>query len=161
MTRHTSVKDSQESKIRKERRGENMKKRLLAFITVVFTLICMALPAYAEETESTTPSPRRLDVQLVQVSLRDSGNTVHQNNLYDGSSFFLNMTWNATETVHTGDYFDILVPESVDMSSDKLDRTFPIIDLDTGDVIGEANVFYAEDENKNTTLTDEIEYTAK
>ena len=31
------------------------------------------------------------------------------------------MTWNATETVHTGDYFDILVPESVDMSSDKLD----------------------------------------
>lgn len=37
----------------------------------------MALPAYAEEAESTTPSPRRLDVQLVQVSLRDSGNTVH------------------------------------------------------------------------------------
>ena len=30
-----------------------MKKRLLAFITVVFTLICMALPAYAEETEVT------------------------------------------------------------------------------------------------------------
>lgn len=71
MTRHTSVKDSQESKIRNKRRGENMKKRLLAFITVVFTLICMALPAYAEETESTTPSPRRLDVQLVQVSLRE------------------------------------------------------------------------------------------
>ena len=57
----------------------------------------------------------------MQVSLRDSGNAVHQNNLYDGSSFFLNLTWNATETVHTGDYFDILVPESVDMSSDKLD----------------------------------------
>lgn len=30
-----------------------MKKRLLAFITVVFTLICMALPAYAEEAEVT------------------------------------------------------------------------------------------------------------
>lgn len=54
-----------------------MKKRLLAFITMMFTLICMALPAYAEEVEATTPSPRRLDVQLVQVSLRDSGNTVH------------------------------------------------------------------------------------
>lgn len=50
------------------------------------------------------------------------------------------MTWNATETVHTGDYFDILVPESVDMSSDKLDRTFPIIDSDTGDVIGEGTL---------------------
>lgn len=98
-----------------------MKKRLLAFLVTVFTLICMALPAYAEEGTATPPSPRRLDVQLVQVSLRDSGNTVHQNNLYDGSSFFLNMTWDATETVHTGDYFDILVPESVDMSSDKLD----------------------------------------
>lgn len=50
------------------------------------------------------------------------------------------MTWNATETVHTGDYFDILVPESVDMSSDKLDRTFPIVDSDTGDVIGEGTL---------------------
>ena len=65
-----------------------MKKRLLAFLVTVFTLICMALPAYAEEGDSTTTSPRRLDVHLVQVSLRDSGNTVHQKNLYDGSSFF-------------------------------------------------------------------------
>lgn len=97
--------------------------------------ICMAIPTHAEET-----SPRRLDVQLVQVSLRDSGNQVHQNNLYDGSSFFLNMTWNSTETVHTGDYFDILVPESIDMSSDKLDRTFPIIDSATGDNIGEGTL---------------------
>lgn len=67
---------------------ERKMKKILTFVTVVFTLICMALPAFAEEAESTTPSPRRLDVQLVQVSLRDSGNTVHQNNLYDGSSSF-------------------------------------------------------------------------
>ena len=97
--------------------------------------VCLAIPSYAEET-----SPRRLDVQLVQVSLRDSSNQVHQNNLYDGSSFFLNLTWNSTETVHTGDYFDILVPESIDMSSDKLDRTFPIIDSATGDNIGEGTL---------------------
>ena len=95
----------------------------------------MAIPTHAEEN-----TPRRLDVQLVQVSLRDSGNQVHQNNLYDGSSFFLNLTWNSTETVHTGDYFDILVPESIDMSSDKLDRTFPIIDSASGDVIGEGTL---------------------
>lgn len=50
------------------------------------------------------------------------------------------MTWNATETVHTGDFFDILVPESIDMSSDKLAQTFPIIDSDTGDVIGEGTL---------------------
>lgn len=110
-------------------------KRLLTFITMLFMTVCMAIPTHAEET-----SPRRLDVQLVQVSLRDSGNTVHQNNLYDGSSFFLNLTWNSTETVHTGDYFDILVPESIDMSSDKLDRTFPIIDSVVGDVIGEGTL---------------------
>ena len=110
-------------------------KKLLTFITMLFMTICMGIPAYAEET-----SPRRLDVQLVQVSLRDSGNQVHQNNLYDGSSFFLNLTWNSTETVHTGDYFDILVPESIDMSSDKLDRTFPIIDSATGDNIGEGTL---------------------
>lgn len=110
-------------------------RKLLAFITMLFMTVCMAIPAYAEET-----SPRRLDVQLVQVSLRDSGNQVHQNNLYDGSSFFLNLTWNSTETVHTGDYFDILVPESIDMSSDKLDRTFPIIDSASGDVIGEGTL---------------------
>lgn len=110
-------------------------RKLLTFITMLFMTVCMAIPTYAEET-----SPRRLDVQLVQVSLRDSGNQVHQNNLYDGSSFFLNLTWNSTETVHTGDYFDILVPESIDMSSDKLDRTFPIIDSVVGDVIGEGTL---------------------
>lgn len=110
-------------------------KRLLTFITMLFMTICMAIPSHAEEN-----TPRRLDVQLVQVSLRDSGNQVHQNNLYDGSSFFLNLTWNSTETVHTGDYFDILVPESIDMSSDKLDRTFPIIDSATGDNIGEGTL---------------------
>lgn len=106
-------------------------KKLLTFITMIFMAVCMATPLHAEET-----TPRRLDVQLVQVSLRDSGNQVHQNNLYDGSSFFLNMTWNATETVHTGDFFDILVPESINMSSDKLAQTFPVIDTDTQDVIG-------------------------
>jgi collagen-binding protein A len=111
-------------------------KKLLTFITMLFMTVCMATPSHAEET-----SPRRLDVQLVQVSLRDSGNQVHQNNLYDGSSFFLNLTWNSTETVHTGDYFDILVPESIDMSSDKLDRTFPIIDSATGDNIGEGTLY--------------------
>lgn len=110
-------------------------RKLLTFITMLFVTICMATPSHAEET-----SPRRLDVQLVQVSLRDSGNQVHQNNLYDGSSFFLNLTWNSTETVHTGDYFDILVPESIDMSSDKLAQTFPVIDNDTGDVIGEGTL---------------------
>lgn len=31
--------------------------------------VCMAIPTHAEEN-----TPRRLDVQLVQVSLRDSGN---------------------------------------------------------------------------------------
>ena len=106
-------------------------RKLFTFLTMLFMTICMAIPTHAEEN-----TPRRLDVQLVQVSLRDSGNQVHQNNLYDGSSFFLNLTWNSTETVHTGDYFDILVPESIDMSSDKLDRTFPIIDSASGDVIG-------------------------
>ena len=110
-------------------------RKLLTFITMLFMTICMAIPSHAEEN-----TPRRLDVQLVQVSLRDSGNQVHQNNLFDGSSFFLNLTWNSTETVHTGDYFDILVPESIDMSSDKLDRTFPIIDSATGDNIGEGTL---------------------
>lgn len=46
---------------------ERKMKKILTFVTVVFTLICMALPAFAEEAESTTPSPRRLDVQLVQI----------------------------------------------------------------------------------------------
>lgn len=32
-----------------------MKKRLLAFLVTVFTLICMALPAYAEEGAGTPP----------------------------------------------------------------------------------------------------------
>lgn len=113
----------------------NRAKKLVLLLALWLMTVCLAIPSHAEET-----SPRRLDVQLVQVSLRDSGNQVHQNNLYDGSSFFLNLTWNSTETVHTGDYFDILVPESIDMSSDKLDRTFPIIDSVVGDVIGEGTL---------------------
>lgn len=112
-----------------------MKRLLTAVLALFMTIMYSALPTHAEDN-----TPRRLDVQLVQVSLRDSGNQVHQNNLYDGSSFFLNLTWNSTETVHTGDYFDILVPESIDMSSDKLDRTFPIIDSASGDVIGEGTL---------------------
>lgn len=52
-----------------------MKKRLLAFVTAVFTLICMALPAFAEEGTATPPSPRRLDVQLIQI--------VYENEQYD------------------------------------------------------------------------------
>lgn len=143
-------------------------KKILTFVTMIFTLICMAMPAHAEEAEITPPSPRRLDVQLVQVSLRDSGNAVHQSNLYDGSSFFLNMTWNATETVHTGDYFDIIVPEQIDMSSDKLDKTFPIIDTVTQDVIGEGtllpngteggkiNVVFNEQANNRSNLSGNI-----
>lgn len=110
-------------------------RKIFNLVVMLFMTVCMAIPSHAEEN-----TPRRLDVQLVQVSLRDSGNQVHQNNLYDGSSFFLNLTWNSTETVHTGDYFDILVPESIDMSSDKLDRTFPIIDSATGDNIGEGTL---------------------
>ena len=110
-------------------------RKIFNLVVMLFMTICMAISSHAEEN-----TPRRLDVQLVQVSLRDSGNQVHQNNLYDGSSFFLNMTWNATETVHTGDFFDILVPESIDMSSDKLAQTFPVIDNDTGDVIGEGTL---------------------
>lgn len=55
----------------KTKEEQNLKK-LLTFITMLFMTICMGIPVYAEET-----SPRRLDVQLVQVSLRDSGNQVH------------------------------------------------------------------------------------
>lgn len=110
-------------------------RKIFNLVVMLFMTVCLAIPSHAEET-----TPRRLDVQLVQVSLRDSGNQVHQNNLFDGSSFFLNLTWNSTETVHTGDFFDIIVPESIDMSSDKLDRTFPIIDSATGDNIGEGTL---------------------
>ena len=138
-------------------------KKLLTFITMLFITVCIAIPTHAEEN-----TPRRLDVQLVQVSLRDSGNQVHQNNLFDGSSFFLNMTWNATETVHTGDYFDVIVPESINMSSDKLEKTFPVIDSATGDVIGEGtllpngteggkiNVVFNEKANNRSNLSGNI-----
>ena len=140
-----------------------MRKKIFSFIVMLFSIIYMVIPVRAEES-----SPRRLDVQLVQVSLRDSGNTTHQSNLYDGSSFFLNLTWNSTETVHTGDYFDIIVPNQIDMSSDKLEKTFPVIDTVTGDVIGEGtlqpngaeggkiNVVFNEKANNRSNLSGNI-----
>ena len=43
--------------------------------------------------------------------------------------------------------------------------TIPLdVEIEYGDklrIVGEANVFYADDKSKNTTITDEIEYTAK
>lgn len=43
--------------------------------------------------------------------------------------------------------------------------TIPLdVEIKYGDklcIVGEANIFYADDKSKNTTLTDEIEYTAK
>lgn len=137
--------------------------KLAPLLMMLFMVVYSVLPTHAEDN-----TPRRLDVQLIQVSLRDSGNTVHQNNLYDGSSFFLNITWNATETVHTGDYFDVIVPNQVDISSDKLAKTFPVIDSVTGDIIGEGtlqpngteggkiNVVFNEKANNRSNLSGNI-----
>ena len=81
---------------------------------------------------------KALDVQLTKLELQnDKGETITEISI--GSSFKLFANYTINETIHTGDYFDMVVPEQIDLSSAFTDYNFTLNDSE-GEAIAHAAV---------------------
>jgi uncharacterized surface anchored protein len=98
-------------------------------ITLIFALIPVGI--FADENKA-------LDVQLTRLELQnDKGETITETSI--GSSFKLFADYTIKDTIHTGDYFDMYVPEQIDLSSAFTDYNFHLNDSE-GEVIATAVV---------------------
>lgn len=107
------------------------KKRYV--ITLVTILIFSLIPVgiFADENKA-------LDVQLTKLELQnDKGETITETSI--GSSFKLFANYTINDTIHTGDYFDMAVPEQIDLSSAFTDYNFTLNDSE-GETIAHAAV---------------------
>ena len=78
------------------------------------------------------------DVQLTKLELQnDKGETITETSI--GSSFKLFANYTINDTIHTGDYFDMVVPEQIDLSSAFTDYNFTLNDSE-GETIAHAAV---------------------
>lgn len=81
---------------------------------------------------------KALDVQLTKLELQnDKGETITETSI--GSSFKLFANYTINDTIHTGDYFDMVVPEQIDLSSAFTDYNFTLNDSE-GEAIAHAVV---------------------
>lgn len=79
-----------------------------------------------------------MDVQLTKLELQnDKGETITETSI--GSSFKLFVNYTINDTIHTGDYFDMAVPEQIDLSSAFTDYNFTLNDSE-GETIAHAAV---------------------
>lgn len=79
-----------------------------------------------------------MDVQLTKLELQnDKGETITETSI--GSSFKLFANYTINDTIHTGDYFDMVVPEQIDLSSAFTDYNFTLNDSE-GEAIAHAVV---------------------
>lgn len=109
-----------------------MKKKRYV-ITLVTILIFALIPVgvFADENKA-------LDVQLTKLELQnDKGETITETSI--GSSFKLFANYTINDTIHTGDYFDMAVPEQIDLSSAFTDYNFTLNDSE-GEAIAHAVV---------------------
>ena len=98
-------------------------------IILIFALIPVGV--FADENKA-------LDVQLTKLELQnDKGETITETSI--GSSFKLFANYTIKDTIHTGDYFDMAVPEQIDLSSAFTDYNFTLNDSE-GEVIAHAVV---------------------
>ncbi len=81
---------------------------------------------------------KALDVQLTRLELQnDKGEIITETSI--GSSFKLFADYTINDTIHTGDYFDMAVPEQIDLSSAFTDYNFHLNDSE-GEAIATAVV---------------------
>ena len=79
-----------------------------------------------------------MDVQLTKLELQnDKGETITEISI--GSSFKLFANYTINDTIHTGDYFDMVVPEQIDLSLAFTDYNFTLNDSE-GEAIAHAAV---------------------
>ena len=85
-------------------------------------------------------TPKQLDVTLTDFKILDAdGNPVTE--LAIGAKFKLKMNWKLkpSEIVHTGDYFDLTIPDTINLNTASTPKTFDITDSN-GNVVAKATV---------------------
>lgn len=107
------------------------KKRYVITLATILIFALMPVGVFADENKA-------LDVQLTRLELQnDKGETITETSV--GSSFKLFADYTIKDTIHTGDYFDMYVPEQIDLSSAFTDYNFHLNDSE-GEAIATAVV---------------------
>ena len=112
--------------------GDIMRKKRYATVLVIILIFALIpVGVFADENKA-------LDVQLTKLELQnDKGETITETSI--GSSFKLFANYTINDTIHTGDYFDMAVPEQIDLSSAFTDYNFTLNDSE-GETIAHAVV---------------------
>lgn len=107
------------------------KKRYVIVLAIILIFAFIPVGVFADENKA-------LDVQLTKLELQnDMGETITETSI--GSSFKLFANYTINDTIHTGDYFDMTVPEQIDLSSAFTDYNFTLNDSE-GETIAHAVV---------------------
>lgn len=107
------------------------KKRYVIVSAIILIFALIPVGVFADENKA-------LDVQLTKLELQnDKGETITETSI--GSSFKLFVNYTINDTIHTGDYFDMAVPEQIDLSSAFTDYNFTLNDSE-GEAIAHAVV---------------------
>ena len=107
------------------------KKRYVIVLAIILIFALIPVGVFADENKA-------LDVQLTKLELQnDKGETITETSI--GSSFKLFANYTINDTIHTGDYFDMAVPEQIDLSSAFTDYNFTLNDSE-GEAIAHAAV---------------------
>ena len=107
------------------------KKRYVIVLAIILIFALIPVGVFADENKA-------LDAQLTKLELQnDKGETITETSI--GSSFKLFANYTINDTIHTGDYFDMVVPEQIDLSSAFTDYNFTLNDSE-GETIAHAAV---------------------
>lgn len=107
------------------------KKRYVITLATILIFALIPVGIFADENKA-------LDVQLTRLELQnDKGETITETSI--GSSFKLFANYTINDTIHTGDYFDMAIPEQIDLSSAFTDYNFTLNDSE-GETIAHAAV---------------------
>ena len=107
------------------------KKRYVIVLAIILIFALIPVGVFADENKA-------LDVQLTKLELQnDKGETITETSI--GSSFKLFANYTINDTINTGDYFDMAVPEQIDLSSAFTDYNFTLNDSE-GEAIAHAVV---------------------
>lgn len=108
-----------------------MRKKYVIVLAIILIFSLIPLGVFADENKV-------LDVQLTKLELQnDKGEIITETTI--GSSFKLFANYTINDTIHTGDYFDMVVPEQIDLSSAFTDYNFTLNDSE-GEAIAHAVV---------------------
>lgn len=111
--------------------GVIMKKKYVIVLAIILIFALIPVGVFADENKA-------LDVQLTKLELQNGkGETITETSI--GSSFKLFANYTINDTIHTGDYFDMAVPEQIDLSSAFTDYNFTLNDSE-GEAIAHAVV---------------------